>query len=259
MAGHIGWEEFHFGALNVHDGECDLARNLLIWVGIPVCFYYRGAAHRIALANVQDARRRDRLRAFLAEYYRWPVEHARAFRGTVDIPIKARRALGWMAGFFVLLWVSALPGVIGLVAVIALATAQRRVLGFDWWLASLAVASLGLFVAGLLAYRRLRRPSPRQARIRAAISVQLGPFTDLADWKIDSLGPLFPALGIVSLEAADVLADAGALRGAGKDGEALARARAAIALAHRREEAGLIERAELLTDDCLARLEGTAH
>jgi hypothetical protein len=111
-------------------------------------------------------------------------------------------------------------------------------------------------VAGLALYRRLRRPSARQAGIRAAIARRVGTFTDLADWKIASLGPLFPFLHIVSLEPADVLEDAEKFRSAGKFDDALVRARVALAFARPREESDLIERAELLTDDCLGRMEG---
>jgi hypothetical protein len=257
MAGYIGWHDVYFGARNVRDGECDIARNLLIWVGIPVAFVFRGGFHRIEVARVRDPREQARLRQFLCSYFGWPPEQARAFRDTVDIPLKHRAALGWMAGLGALVVIALIPTLFSAVflplAFLHLGQPRARV---DVWLLVVAAVSPLVLVVGLALYRRLRLPSPRQAGIRAAVARRVGTFADLADWKVASLGPLFPLLGIVSLEPADVLADAENYRSADKLDDALVRARIALAFARSGEEDHLIERAELLTDDCVARLEG---
>jgi hypothetical protein len=255
MAGKIGWEHLNFGALNLHDGECDLARNVVIFIGIPVAVVYTAAHHRIDLAGVRNPARRERLRAFLAEYYGWAAERARSFRDTVHIPIKKRPGLGWMAGLHALLWVAGVLGFVGAFAIMVFATMARPMKADDWVMLWFGAASLAVLVVGSFAYFRLRRPSRRQARIRAVVADCLGPYADLADWKVDSLGPLFPRLGVVEIDPGATLAQAEALRGAGRVEEALLWARVAIAFAHPREDRALVTQAEALTDDCLALLE----
>jgi hypothetical protein len=255
MAGYIGWHDLHFGTRNVYDGECDIGRNLLIWVGVPVAFIFRGALHRIALGQVRDPKHRARLRQFFRDYLGGPAEQAVKFQDPMDIPLKRRPALGWMAGLQLLVWLAGVATLIGVIATAVIIGHGRP--GKQGHLLLWGAAVAPLVFAGLLTvYLRLRQPSRRQDGIRAAILRQVGTYADLADWKIDSLGPLFPALGVVSLEPTDVLAEADALRSAGKMDEALVRARIAIAFAHPREEGFLVERAELLTDECLLRLEG---
>ena len=117
MAGYIGWHDVHFGYRNVYDGEADIARNLLVWVGVPVAFVYRGAFHRIQVAHVMDPQHLARVRQFFCDYFGWPAEQARTFKETVDIPLKRRAAIGWMAGL------NALVLLAGLAAVLALAFA----------------------------------------------------------------------------------------------------------------------------------------
>jgi hypothetical protein len=257
MAGYIGWHDLNFGTRNAWDGEADIARNLLVWVGVPVAFIYRGGFHRINPNAVQDPKHLARLRQFCCDYFGWTPEYARKHRDAVDIPLKRQPLLGWMSGLVLLVWLAGAGMFIGLVGLIVLLTDHRKMARGDL---VLLWVGIGAFVAfgGLLAgYLRLRRPSRRQAGIRAATLRRVGTYADLADWKTASLGPLFPHLGIVSLEPGDVLAEAETLRGAGKDEEALVRARIVVAFAHPREDALLIERAEVLTDECLQRLEGT--
>jgi hypothetical protein len=258
MAGKIGWEQFNFGARNVHDGERDVARNLVVFIGIPVALVYIGANHRIDMSAVKDPAHRDRLRRFLAQYRGWPEEKARAFRDTVEIPLKKRLGLGVMAAFGALVCAAGVLALCGVVAVFAFATMPRAMNPVDhMWLGG-AIACMCAFLGGLGLYYQLRRPSARQARIRSVVSQRLGPFTDVADWKVDSLGPLFPLLGVVSLDPAETLAEAESLRRSGKFEEALLWARIVIAFAHPREERALVEQAETLTDECLGRLEGIA-
>jgi hypothetical protein len=255
MAGYIGWHDLHFGTRNAYDGECDIGRNLLIWVGVPVAFVYRGAMHRIALGKVKEAKHRARLRQFLRDYLGDPSEQAVKFQDPLDIPLKRRPALGWMAGLQLLVWLAGVATLLGVIATVVLLSHGGR-LGMQGHLLLAGAAAAPVAFAGLLAlYLRLHRPSRRQAGIRAAVLRQVGTYADLADWKVESLGPLFPVLGVVSLEPTDVLAEAEALRGAGKLDDALVRARITLAFAHPREESFLIERAELLTDECLLRLE----
>jgi hypothetical protein len=258
MAGYIGWHDLNFGARNAYDGESDVARNLLVWIGVPVAFVYRGAFHRIAPGNVKDPQHLARLRQFFCDYYGWTSQLARAQREAVDIPIKRRPGLGLMAGMQILVWLSGV-GVGAAFFGVFVALGGGRPLGRQGLDMVVAAGAAVIAFCGLLAtYVHLRRPSRRQAAIRAAVLRRVGTYADLADWKIASLGPLFPLLGIVSLDPAYVLAEADDYRAAGKFDDALVRARITVAFAQSREEAFLIERAQLLTDDCLARLEGSS-
>jgi hypothetical protein len=256
MAGYIGWHDLNFGALHVYDGECDVGRNLLVWVGVPVAFVYRGAMHRIALGQVKDPKHRARLRQFFRDYLGEPSDQAVKFQDPMDIPLKRRPSLGWMAGLQILVWAAGVATLIGVIATVVILSHGGRLGRRDHQLLTGAAVAPVVFAGLLATYLRVRRPTRRQAGIRAAVLRQVGTFTDLADWKVESLGPLFPALGVVNLEPVDVLSEADSLRSAGKREEALVRARLAIAFAHPRDEAFLVERAELLTDECLSGLEG---
>jgi hypothetical protein len=112
---------------------------------------------------------------------------------------------------------------------------------------SIAIA----FVAALIPYLCLRRPSRRQARIRSIVATRLGPFSDPADWAEQLVARVTPAFGINVPSAEALLQKAEELVKQGHYEDALVVARMALSLVRSPFDGPLAERVEDIIEDCL--------
>jgi hypothetical protein len=171
--------------------------------------------------------------------------------GTIYLPLRASRALKWMAAYYWALWITGIAAVAAVLDTFAILHSGRALTPGEDRFLIVTWAGAALFVPGLLAYQFIRRPSPRQAHIRAVMADRLGPFSDPADWAPDLLTSLAAAHGLPNLQPASALQAAEAKAVSGKHSEAVLLARLAAGLATQIDESFERERAESFTDRCL--------
>jgi hypothetical protein len=247
-----GWGTEPYGSLNYHRGECDTSLYFTVWFGIPVWFSFRGCAHLIdVFALRRKGGRLDSIARFVQDYLGVTGIDPGNLPGTIYLPLRSSRALKWMAAYYWALWITGIAAVAAVLDTFAILHSGRALTpGEDRFLIVTWIGA-ALFVPGLLAYQMIRRPSQRQAQIRAAVADRLGPFSDPADWAPDLLNRLAAAHELPNLQPGSALQAAEAKAVSGKHSEALLLARLAAGLATQPDESFERERAETLTDRCL--------
>ena len=170
-----GWVTDPYGSRNYHRGECDSCLYFTVWFGIPVWFSFRGYVHLMdVFAMKKSGERLERIFRFARDYLGFQGVDSSALPGTVYIPLKASRTLKWMAAYYWLLWIAGLAAMLAVIDTAATWNAGRALKpGEDSFLA-VGWTGFAVFVPGLLLYHVIRRPSRRQANIRAVVARCLG-------------------------------------------------------------------------------------
>jgi hypothetical protein len=252
----VSWGTESYGARNVARGEYDTCLYYRVILGLPVYYSFRGCVHVIEPAKLRSAERLDRIRSFLTDYLGWSEDEARNLPGAIHLTLRPSRALKGMAWLDSLLWLTGIVAALGVLVTAAISQQphepfRRENLLFlvPFWAAAAA------FLALLVPYLVLRRPSPRQARVRAVVADALGPSSDIAEWTTGLVAPVAAAFGVDELDPDELVEEAERRTSAGKVEQGLLLARMALALRGADAEAGLVGRAEAVTDDCLRRLD----
>jgi hypothetical protein len=223
-----------------------------VWFGIPVWFSFRGYVHLMdVFAMKKSGERLERIFRFARDYLGFQGVDSSALPGTVYIPLKASRTLKWMAAYYWLLWIAGLAAMLAVIDTAATWNAGRALKpGEDSFLA-VGWTGFAVFVPGLLLYHVIRRPSRRQANIRAVVARCLGPHSDPAGWQSSLLTRVVTAHGLPGTSSA--MLQAAERKAASKEyEEALLLARLAVGLADAQDEF-TCRRAESTTDECLQR------
>lgn len=236
---HVHWGNHTGGARNCRTGEYDTCEYFTLIIGIPLYFSFQGCFHVIERPNEQRER--------LCEFARTFLDIAQLPKRTV-LPLRPVSTLKWMWFYFYFLWllgIAALSGV-GLLLLLVLfpmpfPNGGNNIVAIVFWLIDIA------FVAALLPYLFLRRPSRRQARIRSIVASRLGPFSDPADWAEQLVARVAPAFGIDVPTSEALLRKAEELVKVGHYEDALLVARMALSLL----DCPLAKRAEDITEECL--------
>jgi hypothetical protein len=254
MVAYVGWGTDSYGAGNAGQGEYDTAFWFTVTLGLPVWSSFRGCYHVIRTDKVLRDRL-DGIRSFGRDYLGWADAQVRHLPPEVHIPLRPAAALKWQGRLDGLLWLLGAVGGLGLLATLAISQQpnpfRRENLLFlvPFW------AALVAFVPALAIYLVLRRPSARQARIRAAVADRLGPYSDVAGWMPKWASRVAENLGVSDPEDALALVEEAERRlEEGEAEEALLLARVALAQLGGAGADGLARRAEEVTDDCLRHL-----
>lgn len=250
---HVGWGSRPGGARNYYLGEYDACHFFFLIVGLPVYLSFRGCVHVIDRTKIRPGERRDRLEWFVKEFLGLEKLPRRT-----EFPLRPNRASRWMwffeAGLWVLGGVSLCVGLPVFSFAFLLPRPGQPDPGARAFLRIVSAITATFFVS-LGMYLFLRRPSRRQARIRAVAAGWLGPFSDPADWQAVLAATAASTLGVADTTADALLGAAEAKRSSGNPVEGLLLAR--LGLSRIDCEAAvpkLAERAESLTDGCLQDL-----
>jgi hypothetical protein len=253
---HVGWGTDHHGARNCSHGEYDTALYFTVTLGVPVYTSFRGCVHVIEPRSVRPAARLDVIRSFLKTYLGWSEAQVAQLPSPLYLSLKPSRALKRMAWLESFLWIAGILGGTGLFVTAAIAQQPVNPFRLENLLFLLPFWVVGAaFVPAFCCYWTLRKPSPRQARIRGVVAGWFGPSSDLADWPPALVGRIAPALGVAAERPDELLAIAEQRATLGEVVEALLIARMALALLDVKREPVLGARAEEVTDNCLNHLE----
>jgi len=250
-----GWGTEPYGSRNYYCGECDTSLYFTVMVGIPVYFSFRGCIHLIEVSSGEKRKERfSRICQFMRDYFALSETDPKDAPGIMCFPLKPSRILKWMVLYYWLLWITAVAAFCAVADTAAILQTGRALSpGEDSFLIVVWIG-FAFFVPGVVTYQIVRRPTRRQAMIRAAIAERLGPFSDPADWQVDLLTKVAAAYGSASPPADTVLQMADDHATSGKYVDALVLARLALGLLDW-QDGNTRERAEAVTDEYLKQLE----
>ncbi|HTU22908.1 MAG TPA: hypothetical protein VMG10_33025 [Gemmataceae bacterium] len=239
---HVHWGSHTGGARNCRADEYDTCEYFILIIGIPLYLSFQGCFHVIERPREQ----RERLCEFAQTFLDLPG----LLRRTV-LPLRPLSTLKRMWFYYYFLWMLGIGTASGAILLLLLTLFPMPMPNVDN-LVSIIVWSIAIaFVAALIPYLFLRRPSRRQARIRSIVASGLGFFSDPADWAEQMVTRVIPAFGIAAPTSEELMRKAEELLKAKHYEDSLVVARMALALLASPFDHPLGKRAEDITEDCL--------
>jgi hypothetical protein len=254
VVGHVEWGTQLFGAKNCHDGEYDTYLCYWVVLGVPVYLSFRQCVHVIEHQALKRHERAEQIVRFAREHLNQGDIRGYVPVSGIVIPLKP----SWSSKVRVLhlgtLWAGFTLAVCAVVASFALMQAARAIKADDVNMLIVLWAGFAYFAVGLPIYLLTRKPTKRQAGIRAVVANVLGPYSDVADWDAPLIRRVATSFGLADPQAERLLEAAERSFAANDYETALLCSRMALGLMDPSEKRQWADRAEAITDDALEKL-----